>query len=401
MIGHVEPGLTPDEALRRADAWARAAAGAVGHERARAEHAAAYWAAQHRALLAAAPSYGTPPSYGTAPSYGAPPPGTSAYSATPHTAPPHAAAPHTSAPYGAAPVATASYGGPSAATDVTPRDALSPAWQPAPLASSYGTLPYEPPRRRRGRAGRLAMIAVVLVVSVGVSVVTNVREQAVQDGSVLPTAHEGAVPPPTVRDDPSPDAAPSPSGLEAAWKAGEHAEPLPDPVPGTAPETPFLPAYPDPAEWLLALNPENEGVRVVVTDDPGLNCGMAHVAEHDAWDTGAAGCFQPAHPTVLFVWWGDDADARTKQLVLAHELSHMLQWWHEFDLLQSAVDSGLAEDEEWQHAVETDATCRVLSWGGYSETAADRTSSPCDTDDWSPAWLAERAAALGVVVRDY
>ena len=87
--------------------------------------------------------------------------------------------------------------------------------------------------------------------------------------------------------------------------------------------------------------------------------------------------------------------------MLAHELSHMLQWWHEFDLLQSAVDSGLAEDEEWQHAVETDATCRVLSWGGYSETAADRTSSPCDTDDWSPAWLAERAAALGVVVRDY
>src|SRR5690606_2274366 len=274
-------------------------------------------------------------------------------------------------------------------------------WQPAPLASSYGTLPYEPPRRRRGRAGRLAMIAVVLVVSVGVSVVTNVRERAVQDGSVLPTAHEGAVPPPTVWDDPSPDAAPSPSGLEAAWKAGEHAEPLPDPVPGTAPETPFLPAYPDPAEWLLALNPENEGVRVVVTDDPGLNCGMAHVAEHDAWDTGAAGCFQPAHPTVFTVWWCVDADARTKQLVLAHELSHMLQWWDEFGLLQADVDSGLAEGEEWQHAVETDATCRVLSWGGYSETAADRTSSPCDTDDWSPAWRSERAAALGVVVRDY
>src|SRR5690606_18168629 len=177
VIGHVEPGLTPDAALRRAGAWAGAAAGAVGHERARAEHAAAYWAAQHRALLAAAPSYGTVPSYGT------PPPGTSAHAETPHTAPPHAAAPHTSAPYGAAPVATASYG-PSAATDVAPRDAPSAVWQPAPLASSYGTLPYEPPRRRRGRAGRLAMIAVVLVVSVGVSVVTNVRERAVQDGSV-------------------------------------------------------------------------------------------------------------------------------------------------------------------------------------------------------------------------
>jgi hypothetical protein len=244
------------------------------------------------------------------------------------------------------------------------------------------------------------MLVLVLVVSV-VAYLVNSLGGAQDDGAVLPTEQDGAVPPPTVWEDQSPDATASATGVEAAWKAGEYAEPLPDPVPGATQTTPFLPEQPDPTTWLLALNSANEGVQVVFTDDPTLNCGMEHVAEHDAYATGSAGCFQPSHPTVLFVWWGEDSDPATKQVLLAHELSHMLQWWHEFDLMQSAVDSGLAEDEEWQHAVETDATCRVLSWGGYSEAAADRTSSPCDTDDWSPTWLADRATDLGVALRDY
>lgn len=337
-----EPGLTPDEALRRAHAWAQAAAAArTEQERAQAEQAAAYWSAQHGALLATVPAYGT--------------------------------------------IAVPAHGSPTV-------DA--PAYGASPVS-------WEVPRRRRGRAGRVVMFVLVLVVSVAVYLVDGLREEAVGDGALLPTEQEGAVPPPTVWEDPSPDATPSAAGTEAAWKAGEYAEPLPDPVPGATQTTPFLPDHPDPTAWLLALNPANEGVRVVFTDDPTLNCGMAHVAEHDAYATGSAGCFQPAHPTVLFVWWGEDSDPATKQVLLAHELSHMLQWWHEFDLVQSAVDSGFAEDEEWTHALETDATCRVLSWGGYSEAAADRTSSPCDTDDWSPTWLADRAADLGVVLRDY
>ncbi|MFJ4231883.1 hypothetical protein [Cellulosimicrobium cellulans] len=354
-----EPVLTPDEALRRARAWAQAAAASrPGPERAQAEHAAAYWSAQHRALLATVPvpAYGTPAAT-TVALYGQP-------SGVPTTQP--------------------AYGAPTA------------------TAPAYGasTVSWEVPRRRRGRAGRVVMFVLVLVVSVVAYLVNDVRE-ARDDGAVLPTEQEGAVPPPTVWEDPSPDATASATGMEAAWKAGEYAEPLPDPVPGATQTTPFLPDHPDPTAWLLALNPANEGVEVVFTDDPTLNCGMEHVAEHDAYATGSAGCFQPAHPTVLFVWWGEDSDPATKQVLLAHELSHLLQWWHEFDLLQSAVDSGFAEDEEWTHALETDATCRVLSWGGYSEAAADRTSSPCDTDDWSPTWLADRAADLGVVLRDY
>ncbi|MFB8230572.1 hypothetical protein [Cellulosimicrobium sp. NPDC055967] len=370
-----EPGLTPDEASRRAHAWAHAAASAPpGPERARAEQAAAYWTAQHRALLAAVPAYGS-----VAAPVGAPPYGT--------------AGPTTAPPYGQAHGAPALSGGPAA----------PPAYgAPAATVPAYGasTVSWEVPRRRRGRAGRVVMFVLVLVVSV-VAYLVNSLGGARDDGAVLPTEQEGAVPPPTVWEDASPDATASATGVEAAWKAGEYAEPLPDPVPGATQTTPFLPDHPDPTAWLLALNPANEGVQVVFTDDPALNCGMAHVAEHDAYATGSAGCFQPAHPTVLFVWWGEDSDPATKQVLLAHELSHMLQWWHEFDLLQSAVDSGFAEDEEWTHALETDATCRVLSWGGYSEAAADRTSSPCDTDDWSPTWLADRAADLGVVLRDY
>ncbi|QJW37532.1 hypothetical protein [Cellulosimicrobium protaetiae] len=370
-----EPGLTPDEALRRAHAWAGAASSAApGPERAHAEHAAAYWAAQHRALLAAVPAYGT-----AAVPVGAP--STTGYGTADATAAP--------AGYGS-PAAQPGYGTPAvapgygAAVDGTP---------PAP----WGAPPRRPVRRRAGRVGTVVLVVVVAVFSY----LVNDRREARDDGAVLPTEQEGAVPPPTVWEDPSPDATTSASGTEAAWKAGDYAEPLPDPVPGSAQTSPFLPDHPDPTAWLLALNPANEGVQVVFTDDPELNCGMKHVAEHDAYATGSAGCFQPAHPTVLFVWWGEDADPATNQVLLAHELSHMLQWWHEFDLLQSAVDSGLAEDEEWQHALETDATCRVLSWGGYSEAAADRMSSPCDTDDWSPTWLAERATDLGVVLRDY
>jgi hypothetical protein len=251
-------------------------------------------------------------------------------------------------------------------------------------------------------------VGLVLCVAVVTSVVTGLRDRAEGgwDGwgdevVGLPTEQEGAVPPPTVWTDPSPDAAPSSAGMEARWRAGDFAETLPEPVPGATQTTPFLPDHPDPTDWVVALNPENAGIRVVFTDDPSLNCGMAHVEEHDAYEGGYAGCFQPAHPKLLFVWWDEDADPAAKQILLAHELSHMIQWWHEFDLLQSAFDSGLSEDEDWERALETDATCRVLSWGGYSEAAADRTSSPCDTDDWSPTWLADRAADLGVVLRDY
>jgi hypothetical protein len=326
-----DPGLTAEEALRRAHAWWHAASSSTGTHRAEAERAAAYWAARHRALVAQVPAQ---PAHGT------------------------------------------------------------------PVPPSV-----EPRRHRRRARGPLSVLLVVLVAAGYVLHDAGVPGPGVwRPGGPagLPTEQEGSVPPPTVWEDPSPDAAPSASGTEARWRAGDYAQQLPDPVPGGTSSVPaFLTAHPDPTAWVLALNPANEGVDVVFTDDPAYNCGMVHVEEHSAYEDGVAGCFHPSYPRTLFVWWADGADPATKEFLLAHELSHMIQWWHDFDVVQSAVDSGFADDDEWQRAVETDASCRVLSWGGYSRDAADRSSSPCDTDEWSEGWLAERAVERGVVLRDY
>src|SRR5690606_22691820 len=151
---------------------------------------AAYWTAQHRALLAAVPAYGS-----VAAPVGAPPYGT--------------AGPTTAPPYGQAHGAPALSGGPAA----------PPAYgAPAATVPAYGasTVSWEVPRRRRGRAGRVVMFVLVLVVSV-VAYLVNSLGGARDDGAVLPTEQEGAVPPPTVWEDASPDATASATGVEAAW----------------------------------------------------------------------------------------------------------------------------------------------------------------------------------------
>ncbi|MBD5786816.1 hypothetical protein IF650_11565 [Cellulosimicrobium terreum] len=348
-----EPGLTPEEALRRGNAWWDAAASSSGPQRAAAERSAAYWYAQHRTLVERRAATGL--------------------------APPLPAA-ATAQPYG------------------------QPYAQPyaRPHASR------RPRRRRRTVTALMFLLGTVGAVAVSGNSLGPALDRAwdaVADGPVtadvdgLPTEQDGAVPPPTVWDDP--DGGTVAGGMEESWRAGDYASTVPDAVAGTEPTSPFLPEHPDPAEWLVALNPANEEIQVVFTDDPAYNCGMVHVEEHDAYAWGSAGCFHPSYPRTLFVWWSDTADPATKEFLLAHELSHMIQWWHDFDLMQSAVDAGLAEDEAWQRAVETDASCRVLSWGGYSEEAADRSSSPCETDAWSEAWLDEQAAARGVAVTDH
>lgn len=370
-VGHLPGGtgttdLPPEEAWRRAWAWRRHAESVDGAERAHAERTAAYWFEQHRAA--------------------------------------------------------------EQRRRPAPEQRIA---GPHPLAAAHAPPGRVPPPRRRSRPG--AVVALVLVVAVavvvavvGVGTVSAALRGASErlgegvealgswdselGGPIEPPQEwepladgEGGVGEGYADPGADVDAEPAPSGLagtEERWRAGEYAQTLPDPVPGEAPGTGFLPAYPDPTDWVVALDPANEGLRVVVTDDPGLNCGMTWVEWNDARD-GAAGCFDPSYPRTIFLWWSDAADPATKEFVAAHELSHLIQWWHQFDVMQSATDAGLGADERWTTAVETDATCRVLSWGGYSQEAADRSSSPCTADDWSPSWLAEQADALGVTVVDY
>ncbi|MBD8080478.1 hypothetical protein [Cellulosimicrobium arenosum] len=273
-------------------------------------------------------------------------------------------------------------------------------------------LPPPVPRRRRSRgasaAGFAALVALVAVLAGGWATVSELGSQS-RGGNVPWASDPGKI---LLVDQPAarakvqdvfaqPAAPPLPGGMEERWRDGEYTELLAEPVPGAGTTTEFVPGYPDPQEWVAAVNPRNAEMQVVVTDDETLNCGIPLIEEADAHERGAAGCFNPRHPRTIFLWWGESADPAMREFVLAHELSHALQWWQQFDVVQSAVDAGLAEDEAWTTAVETDASCRVLSWDAAMEPLAADSSSPCGVEDWTPSWLADRAADLGVVVAEH
>ncbi|KRC37752.1 hypothetical protein [Oerskovia sp. Root22] len=315
-----------------------------------------------------------------------------------------------------------------------PSSAAGPAWgtaghhgPPAPAAPPGYPAPGAPqPPRRRGPAlvgTFVAIVGVLVLIGMVLGVVRSAQQGLAEvfdnpaptvpaiDGWVAPEP----VPEPATDQVPATgDVDPAPgdltadgtdlppgAGMEERWKQGEYALPVPDDLLTASPGTPFAPGQPDPTRWLVDLNAANEGLRVVFTDDSTYNCGMDWIVERDMRESGVAGCYDPDYPTTLFMYWGPEASAAAKEFVLAHELSHLMQWWHRFDVVQSAGDAGLRDDEDWKTVVESDATCRVLSWGGYSQEVADSSSSPCTAPDWSEDWLAEQAAARGVTITDY
>ncbi|MBD7979933.1 hypothetical protein [Oerskovia merdavium] len=302
-------------------------------------------------------------------------------------------------------------------------------WPPAPAGPTGYPAPAapQPPRRRRSAlvGTFVALVGVLVVVGLAAGVIRSAQQGLAGafdnpaptvpaiDGWVAPEPDPETTPVPgTGSDDVVADPAPgdlaaggsdlsADAGMEERWKQGDYALPVPDSLLTAAPGTAFAPGQPDPTRWLVDLNPANEGLRVVFTDDGAYNCGMEWIVERDMRETGVAGCYDPDYPTTLFMYWGPEASAAAKEFVLAHELSHLMQWWHRFDVVQSAGEAGLRDDEDWKDVVESDATCRVLSWGGYSQEVADSSSSPCTAPDWSEDWLAEQAAARGVTITDH
>lgn len=212
--------------------------------------------------------------------------------------------------------------------------------------------------------------------------------------TIEPTLPSTVSPNPTVESDniaPLPPAATA-SGTEDAWRAGTTTSSVPDGVDQAQPSE-FMAGYPTPESWLQQV-PTASTVNIVMTPDTGYNCGWKP-------ENVSGGCYNPKYGKTLFLWWQADAEPEYKEFVLAHELSHYYQWEYEFDLMQSASSQGFNSSEAWILAVETDATCRVLSWGGYDEAIADRSSSPCSIDNWQEQWLNEQALALGIVVENY
>ena len=63
--------------------------------------------------------------------------------------------------------------------------------------------------------------------------------------------------------------------------------------------------------------------------------------------------------------------------------------------LLAAERAGVSHDDyEW--ALETDASCRAVYQHGIDRSAFDGSSSPCDITDWHDGWFVDQLAALGV-----
>ncbi|WP_146197033.1 hypothetical protein [Serinibacter arcticus] len=130
------------------------------------------------------------------------------------------------------------------------------------------------------------------------------------------------------------------------------------------------------------------------TDDPTLNCGFgAPGAETFVY----VGCYQARYKDIVFVWWNDGSTEAQRKFLVAHEFSHWRQWNDHFAVMNAASRQGFFTDSQaWRDAVESDASCRVLSWGGYSADVVSSSSTPCTTDGWYEGWLVDAGVALGV-----
>ncbi|GMA30880.1 hypothetical protein [Litorihabitans aurantiacus] len=211
-----------------------------------------------------------------------------------------------------------------------------------------------------------------------------------------PTAAPTTDPPPATTEPPSTPTTtepppPPPPTAEEVFRSGGWEQPLPDPVPLGAPIPAFDDEYRNPQDWLAKDGVT--GITVIPTDDPSLNCGLNHP---DAGTWTVAGCYSTSHRDVIFVWWNSDSVRSERAFLVAHEYSHWIQWNNHFDVMHAASQQGFNENPAWYEATESDASCRLLSWGGYDEAIVANSSSPCTTDGWYEGWLEDAGRSLGI-----
>ncbi|TGO04490.1 M78 family metallopeptidase domain-containing protein [Serinibacter arcticus] len=187
---------------------------------------------------------------------------------------------------------------------------------------------------------------------------------------------------------PTPTPTPDPPTPQESFHNGEREQPLPDPVPLSTALPPFTDQYPDPTDWLASTGVT--GITVIPTDDPTLNCGLTD------GNITYAGCYQDQHRMVVFVWWNADSSEAERTFLVAHEFSHWVQWDRYFDVIYAAAQQGFNGTPDWRGLLESDASCRVLSWGGYDESVVASSSTPCTTEGWYEGWFLDRARAIGV-----
>lgn len=250
--------------------------------------------------------------------------------------------------------------------------------------------PAPPPKKSNTLVVVLAIVLPItlILMLIGGVVVLRSWSNVVRDGA-------GSGPSALTANQPSdlPDEMPvaEPGTVEGDWRSGASTYDVPSDVDMGAPSR-FSTEFFD-AEDFVNRGPVS-GVTIVYTNDPEYNC---------AWkdDYDYAGCYYSDYTETIFLWWNRNASEDGREFIAAHELSHYLQWHYKFDLMYSAFQDSTLDYDVWYKIVETDATCRVLSWGGYNEEIARYSSSPCDTDDWSDTWLEDQAAKLGLIVTDW
>ena len=100
------------------------------------------------------------------------------------------------------------------------------------------------------------------------------------------------------------------------------------------------------------------------------------------------------YPDWLFVA-GEPGIERLAWPIFVHEAMHWYQYQNSFPALLAAERAGVSHDDyEW--ALETDASCRAVYHHGIDRSAFDGSSSPCDITDWHDGWFVDQRAARGV-----
>lgn len=131
----------------------------------------------------------------------------------------------------------------------------------------------------------------------------------------------------------------------------------------------------------------------VIFDAGPENCGYA--GQEDGPNTlVVGGCYQTAYPDWLFVAW-ESGIQRLAWPMFVHEAMHWYQYQNFFPHLLAAERTGITHDDyEW--ALETDASCRAVYQHGIDRSAFEGSSSPCDIQDWNDGWFVDQLVGLGV-----
>jgi len=107
------------------------------------------------------------------------------------------------------------------------------------------------------------------------------------------------------------------------------------------------------------------------------------------------GCYNPTYRDWFFLAWEPGTTDAALWSIFVHEAMHWQQWDQLSTIYQSAAGAGITQDQ-YRKAVESDASCRAVYQHGVPIEDYVSSSSPCDVDGWTPSYLPDYLAGLGV-----